>query len=82
MDCDEATEETTASKMSCGNVECSASSLFSVPTLKMYDMTGRIVLQDALRSPLSTFNFQLAAGIYLVRVEAADKVWQQKLVVE
>ncbi len=60
------------------NVECTIHDA----ELKMYDMTGRIVLEQQLRSPLSTVNCPLSTGIYLVRVEAADKVWEQKVVIE
>ncbi len=60
------------------NVECPMQNA----ELKMYDMTGRIVLEEELHSPLSTVNCPLSTGIYLVRVEAGDKVWQEKVVVE
>ncbi len=60
------------------NVECRVQNA----ELKMYDMTGRIVLEETLRSPLSAFSFDLCAGIYLVRVQAGDKVWQEKVVIQ
>ncbi len=60
------------------NVECRMQNA----ELKMYDMTGRIVLEETLHSPLSTINCPLSTGLYLVRVEAGDIVWQEKVVVE
>jgi uncharacterized repeat protein (TIGR01451 family) len=50
--------------------------------LKMYDVTGREVYITTLNSKFQTLNPNLSNGIYFVRVEMGEKVYQQKLVVE
>jgi hypothetical protein len=60
------------------NVECNLSNA----ELKIYDMTGRMVLEEKLHSQLSTFNFQLSSGVYFVRVSDGEKEAAQKLIVE
>jgi hypothetical protein len=50
--------------------------------LIIYDLAGREVQQEKIRSQLSTFNFQLSSGIYFVQVSDGEKVAVQKLVVE
>jgi hypothetical protein len=60
------------------NVECRMQNA----ELRVYDITGRVVLQETLHSSLSTINCPLSTGIYLVQVRAGEKVYQQKLVVE
>jgi hypothetical protein len=50
--------------------------------LKMYDITGRQVFATTLNSKLQILNPHLSSGIYLVRVNGGEKVWQEKLVVE
>ncbi len=64
------------------NVECSSSAQSTITELNIYDMTGRIVLEETLHSQLSTVNCPLSSGLYLVRVEANDMIYQQKLIVE
>jgi hypothetical protein len=50
--------------------------------LTIYDVTGRVVHEQKIHSQLSTVNCTLSAGVYFVRVEAGDKMYQQKLVIE
>jgi hypothetical protein len=51
--------------------------------LKIYDVTGRMVHEQTIRNQESEIrNLNLLPGIYLVKVEVGEKVWQQKLVVE
>jgi hypothetical protein len=60
------------------NIECKMKNA----ELKMYDITGRMVREEKIHSPLSTFNFQLSRGVYFVRVSDGERVSVQKLVVE
>jgi hypothetical protein len=50
--------------------------------LIIYDVTGREVMKEEIHSQLSTFNCQLTAGIYLVKVSDGERLYTQKLVVE
>jgi hypothetical protein len=51
--------------------------------LKIYDMTGREVYSEEIVHRTSYIVHQnFSSGIYLVRLEAAEKVYQQKLVIE
>ncbi len=50
--------------------------------LKIYDVMGRVVFSTTLNSKLQTLNLNCASGLYLMKVEAGDKVWQEKVVVE
>jgi hypothetical protein len=60
------------------NVECNLPNA----ELKIYDMTGRMVQEEKLHSPLSTVNCQLSSGVYFVTVAVGDKMSNQKLIVE
>jgi len=60
------------------NVECTLQNA----ELKIYDMMGRVVMEEKVHSPVSTFNFQLPGGVYFVRVSDGEKAVVQKLVVE
>jgi hypothetical protein len=50
--------------------------------LKIYDVMGRAVQEEKIHSQLSTVNCQLSAGIYLLKITAEDKIYQQKLFIE
>jgi hypothetical protein len=50
--------------------------------LTIFDVTGRVVHEQKIYSQLSTVNCQLSAGVYFVKVEAGEKMYEQKLVVE
>jgi hypothetical protein len=50
--------------------------------LTIFDVTGRVVHEQKINSKHSTINCQLSAGVYFVRVEAGERLYQQKLVVE
>jgi hypothetical protein len=50
--------------------------------LMIYDLTGREVFKQELHSQLSTVNCQLNSGVYFVKVQAGEKVFAEKLVVE
>jgi hypothetical protein len=63
------------------NVECNELKV-ERGELKMYDMLGREVMNEKLHSQLSTFNFQLSSGMYVVRVSDGNQTAVQKLIVE
>jgi hypothetical protein len=51
--------------------------------LEIYDVTGRMVHQQSIRNLVqSEIRNSFSPGIYLVRVEAGEKMWTEKLVVE
>jgi hypothetical protein len=50
--------------------------------LRIFDVTGRVVQEQKIHSQLSTFNCQLAAGVYFVKIDDGERVSEQKLVVE
>jgi hypothetical protein len=50
--------------------------------LKIFDITGRVVHKQTINSKHQTLNTKLSGGVYFVRVEAGDKLYQQKLVIE
>jgi hypothetical protein len=60
------------------NIECKMQNA----ELKIYDITGRIVMEENLHSQLSTVNCQLSSGVYFVRVSDGKQIAMQKLIIE
>jgi len=55
----------------------------SKATIRLYDQTGKLVLQQTTSSQEETLNVsQLAAGVYFVEVSVGGKVFREKVVVE
>jgi len=51
--------------------------------LSILDVTGRVVQEQTIKNQESEIiNCQLSAGIYFVKVEAGERVYTEKLVVE
>ena len=50
--------------------------------VEILDVTGRLIEKQKINSQLSTFNFQLSAGVYLVKVSDKEKEFTKKFVIE
>jgi hypothetical protein len=50
--------------------------------LKIYDITGRLMHEQSLSHQSTIIDKQFSPGVYLVKVNAAEKVYTEKLVVQ
>lgn len=50
--------------------------------LKIFDVTGKVVHEKIINNHSLTINYKFSAGLYFVRVTAAEKMYLQKLLVE
>jgi hypothetical protein len=50
--------------------------------LKIYDVKGKLVKEQAIDNQSSIINCDFSPGVYIVKLEAGERVYEQKLVIE
>jgi hypothetical protein len=56
--------------------------LTGIPQLKIFDITGRVVHQQAITNQNSEINVVFSSGVYFVKVNDGEKHFVQKLIIE